>query len=252
VTTAQRRIDTTLPEHREAMSLAATEYQRFIDVLRALDPDDWAKPTDCARWDVRATVGHSLGSIEANASIPVMAHQIRSATRRAKASGNLMIDELTALQVNERAALTPAEVVDRVEAKAPRAVAGRRRIPGIMRRLVKVETPPPFERMTLGYLCDTIFTRDVWMHRVDICRATGKHLELTETHDGRLVAAIVGEWAGRHGQPYDLTLDGPAGGHFREGSTNAPLRLDAVEFCRIVSGRESTSAQGLLSTEVLF
>jgi mycothiol maleylpyruvate isomerase-like protein len=40
--------------HPDAMRLAATEYQRFLDLLRTLQPGDWAKPTECAGWDVRA------------------------------------------------------------------------------------------------------------------------------------------------------------------------------------------------------
>jgi uncharacterized protein (TIGR03083 family) len=252
VTTTELTVDTTLPGHREAMVLGATEQQRLIDVLRSLSADDWTKPTDCSLWDVRATVAHNLGSLEANASLREMLHQMRIVTKRAKALGNQMVDEMTALQIDERASLTTAELLGRIEATAPRAIAGRRRMPSVMRRFVKIDAPSPFGRMTLGYLCDTIFTRDMWMHRIDICRATGKPLELTTDHDGRLVAAIVGEWAGRHDQDYDLVLDGPAGGHFRRGDGGVSLRLDAVEFCRILSGRESTSARGLLSTEVLF
>jgi uncharacterized protein (TIGR03083 family) len=252
MTTAAVRPDTTMPAHREAMRLAATEYQRFVDLLHRLAPDDWAKPTDCPNWDVRDMVAHNLGSTEANASIREFAHQFRTSTKRAKTSGELLVDELTALQVEDRASLSPDQLRRQFEHSAPRAVAGRRRMPGVLRRRVKVDTPPPFERMTLGYLCDTIFTRDVWMHRVDICRATANPIELTAAHDGRLVAAVVGEWAERHGQPYNLELEGPAGGQFRRGDDGERMTLDAVEFCRILSGRAAPSAPGLLETEVLF
>ena len=252
MTTAERIADTTLPGHREAMGLAATEYQRFIDVLRGLDADDWARPTDCPAWDVREMVAHNLGNTEANASMREMAHQMRTATKRSKASGRELVDELTALQVDERGSLSPKQLVDRIEAAAPRAVAGRRRMPVVVRRYVRVDAPQPFGRMTLGYLCDTIFTRDVWMHRVDISRAAGRDMEIDADHDGRLVAAIVGEWAGHHDQPYDLVLDGPAGGRYRNGDGGDEIHLDAVEFCRIVSGRTDQSTDGLLATGVLF
>ena len=56
-------------------------------------------------------------------------------------------------------------------------------------------------------------------------------------HDRRVVADIVAEWAQRHGRPYRLILDGPAGGTFEHGGTGEAHQLDAVEFCRIVSGR---------------
>src|SRR6185295_19707514 len=45
-------------DRHEAATIAATEYQRFVDMLRTLGPDDWARPTDCAAWDVRAMAGH--------------------------------------------------------------------------------------------------------------------------------------------------------------------------------------------------
>jgi hypothetical protein len=81
------------------------------------------------------------------------------------------------------------------------------------------------------------FTRDVWMHRVDIARATGKTMELTAEHDGRIVADVVAEWATTHGQPFELRLDGPAGGAFRAGEGGETVQLDAVEFIRVLSGR---------------
>ncbi len=36
-------------------------------------------------------------------------------------------------------------------------------------------------------------TRDVWIHRIDICRATGRLSVLTAGHDGRLLADMVAD-----------------------------------------------------------
>jgi hypothetical protein len=88
------------------------------------------------------------------------------------------------------------------------------------------------------------------MHRVDITRATGRELVLTAEHDGRIVADAVAEWARRHGQPFTLELTGPAGGTFTRGSDGEAITLDAVELCRIFSGRATGS--GLLTQEVPF
>ena len=52
-----------------AMRLAATEYQRLLDLLRALGPEDWTRPTECPGWDVRAMAAHTLGMVEMAASI---------------------------------------------------------------------------------------------------------------------------------------------------------------------------------------
>jgi uncharacterized protein (TIGR03083 family) len=242
---------TTLPGHREAMSLGATEYERLIGVLRALASDDWTRMTDCVLWDVRAMTAHLLANMEANASLREMTHQIGTAKKRAKTSGAAMVDELTALQICERSSLPANELRSRIEDVAAKAIRGRRNVPSVMRRVIRIDAGP-FGRMSLGYLVDTIYTRDVWMHRLDICRATGQPMVLDAAHDGRLVAAVVGDWAKRHGQSFELVLGGPAGGSFKGGEDGECHELDAVEFCRIVSGRDCADSQGLLRTEVLF
>ena len=73
------------------------------------------------------------------------------------------------------------------------------------------------ETWTIGYLTDIILTRDPWMHRADIARATGAAHVLDAGHDGAIVADVVAEWAARHGQPFTLELAGPAGGSFSGG-----------------------------------
>jgi hypothetical protein len=106
------------------------------------------------------------------------------------------------------------------------------------------------EAWTIGYLIDVILTRDPWLHRADITRATGAPHFLTADHDGVIVADVVAEWAARHGQPYALRLTGPAGGSWSSGDEGPLLETDAVEFCRILSGRGHAS--GLLTTQVPF
>jgi uncharacterized protein (TIGR03083 family) len=235
--------------HREAMILAVTEFDRMTAQLDALSPADWAQPTACGLWDVRAMAAHVLGMAEAQASVRQFAHDFRAAGKR---SGGKMIDEMTATQVRERAALTPAEITSRLAEVAPRAVRARRRTPALMRWAVRIKNDPPFdaERWRYGYLVDTIFTRDTWMHRLDICRATGRTMELTAGHDGRLVAGVVAEWAGRHAQPFTLTLTGNAGGTWRAGDGGEHLQLDALDFCWTLAGR--AQGAGLLATAVPF
>lgn len=234
-----------------AMRLAATEYQRFADLLGALAPSDWTRPTDCPGWDVRAMSAHALGMVEMAASIRENSRQIRLARRR----GGVFIDALTGLQVDERQQMTPAQITGRFAARAPKAAHGRRRAPGFIRRRVmpdlqRVEVGGRDEAWTTGYLIDVILTRDPWMHRADIVRATGADHVLTPDHDGVLVADVVAEWAARHGQPYALHLTGPAGGTWASGDGGPLIEDDAVEFCRILSGRGH--ADGLLAIQVPF
>jgi uncharacterized protein (TIGR03083 family) len=235
--------------HAEAASLGATEFQRVIDLLRSLDPDDWNQPTACDPWDVRAMAGHMLGMAEAQASVRQFLHDFRAGNSR---EGGAWIDGVTACQVRERADLTFAELVDRFAGVAPRSVLRRERAPSLLRRSIRFKMDGPFagERWTLGYVLDVLSTRDPWMHRLDICRATGHSMVLTPEHDGRLVADVVAEWAGRHGQPFSLILTGPAGGGWRSGVGGEQLELDALDFCGTVSGR--ARGDGLLATLVPF
>ena len=199
--------------------------------------------------DVRAMAAHVVGMAEAQASFRQFVHDFRAAGKR---SGGKMIDEMTATQVRERAAMTPDAIISRLAAVAPSAVRARRRTPALMRWAVRIKNDPPFdaERWRYGYLVDTIFTRDTWMHRLDIGRATGRLMELTAGHDGRLVADVVGEWAGRHAKPFTLTLTGDAGGKWRAGDGGELLELDALDFCWTLAGR--AHGTGLLATEVPF
>lgn len=236
--------------HREAMDLAATEFDAMIELLRQLTPEEWTKPTSCDLWDVRALVSHVVGMAEAQASFREFAHVYRAAAKR---DSGPMIDAMTATQVRERAAMTPPELVDRLVEVAPRAVRGRRRIPALLRWAIRLRQDPPFdERWTLGYLFDIVTTRDPWMHRLDISRATGRPMTLRSEHDGRLVSDVVADWARRHGQPFTLVLTGPAGGRWRSGTDGDGdhVELDALDFCWTLSGR--AEGQGLMSTPVPF
>jgi uncharacterized protein (TIGR03083 family) len=232
----------------EAVAFAGDEFGRWLDLLRDLTPEEWAAPTECEPWDVRAMTCHVLGATESHASLPEMAHQMR-AYRGAKTGP--MIDAMTALQICDRADLSPAEIVARFRRAAPRSVRVRRRMPGLLRRM-PMKVDPPFDKdgWRLGYLMDVIYNRDAWMHRVDITRALGRDMALSGEHDGRLVADVVAEWAQRHGKPFTLVLTGPAGGMFVAGTGGERIELDALEFCRILSGR--AEGTGLMSTEVPF
>ena len=231
-----------------AYRLAATEYDRFLALLRDLAPQDWSRPTACPEWDVRAMAAHVLGMAEMAASTRETLRQNRLA---GKAGGG--IDALTALQVREHADLDGGALVSGLSAAFPRALRGRRRVSRFAGRVKLPEEQvvgPDREWWRVGFLLDVILTRDVWMHRTDIAGATGRELRLTPEHDGVLVADVVAEWAQRHGQPYRLRLTGPAGGEWSSGSDGEEIEIDAVEFCRLVSGRGAGT--GLLRRQVPF
>jgi uncharacterized protein (TIGR03083 family) len=239
-------------EHDEAMRLAADEYARCADLLARLEPQHWSAPTVNTGWNVRDTAGHMLGMVQMMSSLPQLLGQMSTSMREArKADAPVAIDHLTALQVRRNAGLTPAELVRRWQELAPKAVRGRRRPPALLRKRTIPEAQlvgGHLERWTVGYMVDVILTRDPFMHRLDICAATGLDPQPTAEHDGRLVDDVVREWADRHAQPCTLELTGPAGGTWGTGGER--ITLDALEFCRILSGRGD--ATGLLTTAVPF
>ncbi len=238
-------------DHSTAMTLQATELARATALLARLRPEQWSAQTDCPAWDVRRMYLHVVGACEAGASVRETMRQMRAAKAVQRREGGPMEAALSSVQVREREHLDTSQLVQRLTDVAPRAVAGRRRMPGLMRRHVSLKVDGPVvERWRLGYLVDTIYLRDMWMHRVDACRATGEALELTPEHDGVIVADVVEEWARRHGQPFVLELIGPAGGRWEMAGEGPHLTLDAVEFCRMVGGRGQ--GDGLLATVVPF
>jgi uncharacterized protein (TIGR03083 family) len=229
----------------EATRLARTEYERFGQVLRSLGAGEWSRATECPEWDVRLLAAHVLGAAEANASPAEMAWQLWQGRRGIA----IDVDAVSAVQVRDRRHLSPAGLLRRFGQAAPGAVCWRarwRRLAGFVPFRVGA---PVHETWRLAYLMDVIYTRDVWMHRIDVCRATGREMTLTREHDGRVVADVVAEWGRRHGRPFLLDLAGPAGGVFFSGKGGAHLAEDAVEFCRAVSGR---TASATLDTIVPF
>jgi uncharacterized protein (TIGR03083 family) len=233
-----------------SVELARTETSRMVALLRDLRSPEWSRPTDCTEWDVRAMAGHVLGMTETFTSLPLMARTMIGAGR-AQQRGTTFIDTMTARQVRANASLTTSELISRMGAAGPVQARWRGR-----RRLLRAVPMPnelhdgTTETWRFAFLLDVILTRDTWMHRVDVAVATGRPLELSADHDGRIVADVVAEWARRHSRPFRLHLTGPAGGTFTHGDGGPELTLDAVEFCRTLAGR--LPGDGLLAQEVPF
>ena len=161
-----------------ALRLAATEYERYLDLLRSLARDDWNRPTACPPWDVRSLASHNLAMAEMAGSLPELVRQFAGAARREEVG----VDAMTAHQVETRRGMAPAEITDRYAEVISRAVRGRRRRSALIGRLTMPEkqvVDGAEEQWTFGYLFETILTRDTWMHRIDTTEATGRPLVLT-------------------------------------------------------------------------
>lgn len=242
--------------HHQAMRLQEAELEQTIAMLRSLSENAWSAQTDCPAWDVRHMYLHVLGACEAGASMREGMRQFVSARRLQRREGGPLEAALSAVQIRSRLDLTPTQIVSRLSGIAAPMVRARTKMPAPVRRTKIMVDGPIVERWTVGYLIDTIYLRDLWMHRVDACRATGQQMALSADHDAVIVADVVNEWAHRHAQPCRLTLTGPAGGVFEFNATSKSdppvpeLELDAVEFCRTLSGRATGS--DLLATVVPF
>ncbi len=226
------------------MCAAELEYQRLIQMVGRLTDEEWGRQTDCAEWDVRQVLAHLVGAAESNASLREIRRQQRLG--RAFRAG---VDGINDVQVLERAADSPASLMADLASAGERGIRARRRIPAPV-RMLRLPFGPPLGVRSVGYLMDRIYTRDAWMHRIDIARATGHSLVVTADHDGALVDDIVQEWAQAHGRPFHLMLTGPAGGQWSVGAGGPSLSLDAIEFCRVLSGR--AAGDGLLTQQVPF
>jgi uncharacterized protein (TIGR03083 family) len=224
--------------HSEAMAITAVENRRFAEHLRRLGADDWSRPTDCPLWDVSGIVAHIVGSAAGQASPLEFARQVlRGRPLRREIGSPYWWDGMNEVQVRERAGRTAGQLIAEWDANSELALRARTRLPRPIASLPLLALPEPVGRQPVGYLFDVGFTRDVWAHRIDIAVATGTAFEQDADHDGRLVADMVAEWAGTHGEPFVLELTGAAGATFSSGNGGERVSIDAIEFARTVSGR---------------
>jgi hypothetical protein len=148
---------------------------------------------------------------------------------------------MTRRQVDDLGRRPPAEVIGMLARLGPKAVRANRRVPQFVRRLPITRLFPddPLPDPRLAYILDVIAARDIWMHRVDLSRATGRP-RVHGDHETEIVAQVVRDlgvaWSG---PALVLELTGPAGGRWTLGAgrPDATVRLDAVECLRLLSGR---------------
>jgi uncharacterized protein (TIGR03083 family) len=227
-------------KHREAMRIAEVENRKFGAALRALGPDDWAKPTDCARWDIQGLAAHVVGSAAGQASPREFARQVRAGKPVvAEIGAEYWWDGMNEIHVREREGRSVDQLIAEWDQNSVRALRARRRLPRPIAWLPLINLPAPVGRKSVSYLFDMGFTRDVWAHRIDLTHAAGTVFDADAEHDGRIVADLVAEWAGTHGEPFTLTLTGPAGGQFASGENGERVEIEATEFCRTLAGRRA-------------
>jgi uncharacterized protein (TIGR03083 family) len=185
----------------EAQRLALDEYECFAALLVSLGDAEWEAATECPGWNVRQMAGHVVGSAECDSTSKLLRETIRGRREQRRMGSSDLVDAINEVQIRDREGLTSSDVVAAIRVAGPRVAKCRNRA----RLLRSVPIDVPKVGKVLGAtLLDHVYTRDVWMHRVDVSRVTDRPMELTRGHDGRLVALMVAEWARRHGQPFRL------------------------------------------------
>ncbi len=245
--------------HAEATRMSRVELERFLALVEGLSPEDWTRPTACTLWDVREMVAHVVGSAAAPADrSQAMRQSSPRAQRPYRRAGLSRLDAQNQILVADRAHASLTDLIAELREVGPRSVAARDRMPALVRALrLPLGLFYPMDRIwvPIGYMSDLIMTRDMWMHRLDICRATGREMELTREHDGRMTALVVRDLAQTlpsrlGGSSVLYELSGPAGGTWRigKGTPSARIGLDALDFHLLAAGRMPAEETRSLAT----
>ena len=229
--------------HAEGKALAERQCTAMLELLRGLRPEEWTARTDCELWAVQDIVAHLCGWAEAVSSPREMIRQTRQ-IREQRSRFPTFLEAQNQVQVESRVSLGPAGLLARLELWAPRSLRARDRY-GRFGKGIPFFYGAPLGATNLAYVMDVIFTRDWFMHRIDITRGTGRQLDLGES-EARLIADMVRDWTRRFKPDMRLELTGPAGGSFVAGNGGrATATVDAVEFCRLQAGRADVSVVGI-------
>lgn len=233
----------------QAAAVGEAEGRATLALLRQLRGDDWQRRTDATEWDVRTLVSHLVAQAEDALRLRTMLR--RELVGRLHRRGRIPVDAHMAVGVDEHRSDQGPELVERFALLWPRAVHARWRRPALLRRAPMSLGMPGVPRVRVAYLLDVILNRDLWMHRVDLARATGRLFIIAE-HDRHIVAQVMRDLALQwSAAPVALELTGPAGGAWLIGSGDpvAVVRGDAVGYLRALAGRDDNVDLELISGE---
>jgi uncharacterized protein (TIGR03083 family) len=222
----------------EAYKLLDIELGRFLALVENLAPEDWARPTACMAWNVRDILAHQAGGYASGTGYGAMFRQYG----RLPKPGQLAEDAVNAFQLKERAGKSPSELIAELRKVGPVAAYKW----ATQFRLFKPVSIPHavVGKLSMRHLMWVIHSRDTWMHRLDICRATGQHFKVTREHDGRITELVMVDVAACLARKYEgpalaFELSGVAGGCWTigNGQPAATIRMDVLDFNIFASGR---------------
>lgn len=231
--------------HQEAAVWSRVEYERLLAVLETLSGDDWTQPTFCTEWNVRDMVAHLAGAVTGSTTFAEFKRQnIANPYIR---QFDKPIDGTNKFQIEERVDRRPDELVAEFRRNGPIAIANRQKLPWPIRKIHLPMGELGF--VSIEYLMDVIYPRDQWMHRYDICAATGREMAVTEAHDGRIVALVLRDIATRLKKRLGdrtilLQLTGPLPAQYIFGTkatADCTVTIDVFAFNLRASGRITPS-----------
>ncbi len=238
----------------EAYSLLNYQFNQFLNQVKSLEPSDWSLPTACNLWNVRDILAHQAGGYASGVSYREFIRQ-SLAIRSLK---QLPEDAINALQLRERENKSPAELIKELQSAGPAAIRNWAYGFGFA-KLFSIPHPVA-GTLPLKHLMWVIHSRDTWMHRLDICRATGQKFEQMAEQDGRIVELVMLDVAkavtrslGEVCVLFDLLGTGGGAWKVGPGEPSAIIQMDVLDFNNFASGRytfEETCARSKLSGDV--
>jgi uncharacterized protein (TIGR03083 family) len=237
MTTIVRAHDVARTEHAHAVDLLRPEVEAMRALLGELSEQEWLMPTDCPRWSVRDVVAHVLGNAEVTLAPELMALRVHEGSMRYPQLYRL--DAMNEMAVDTWRDRPPAELFAEFTPLWRQVIKMLPGLPEDVRAQTFDSRYPGAPPVPLGYVVDVILTRDMWMHRIDICQATGRSFTAHE-HDRGVVEQVLRDlddaWAG---PPLVLELTGAVSGDWQIGADTpvATVQGDAVGVMRMLSGR---------------
>ncbi|GAA2799648.1 maleylpyruvate isomerase family mycothiol-dependent enzyme [Saccharopolyspora taberi] len=262
MTTLVRAHDVARTDRAHAAALLSPEVDATRALLTTLSPEDWRRPTDCPRWNVHDIVGHTIGNAENFLDADLFAQRVQEGTARYPELPRLdAMNEIAAEVWRER---PDSELVSEFVHRWRQLLQALPEMPEQAREQRFDTGYPDVPPVELGYVLDVILARDMWMHRVDICRAAGRTFT-PHDHDRGVVEQVLrdldDEWAG---PSFELELTGLVTGDWQigEDAPVAAVEADALGLMRSLSGRadaevtvrrgDAGTAQAVRSARVIF
>ena len=180
----------------ESFELGTEITDAFIVMLEGLDGSGWKTVTRCAPWTVKDITAHLIGWADALTSFRELGSQARRSLARVKEFGNV-VDAQNSIQVDDRKDLSSAEILALFRDRMPAEARARKRY-GKYLRYFPFYLPYLGGATNAGYAFNTIFLRDLLIHRLDIAEALDVPFEMTAA-ERRVGADMLKDWARRTG-----------------------------------------------------